>query len=78
MTVKVRPAIINEPVRCAPVFGAAVKVTVPLPTPAAAEEIVSQAALLVAVQAQPAVVVTVIEVPEPPAPPTVWLVGLIE
>lgn len=67
VTVKVAPAIVRVPVRLAvPVFAAAVNDTVPDPVPAAPEVIVSQAALLVALQTQPIPAVTVL-LPVPPA-----------
>ena len=66
----------TSPVRAAPVLAAALKVTVPLPVPAAPAVIVTQAALLVAVHAQPARDVTPV-VPVPPAAGKFWLVGLI-
>ena len=58
---------------CPPVSGA-YPTPVPLPVPAAPDVIVNQAALLSAVHAQPAVVVTVTVVPGPPAAPIdcVW------
>jgi hypothetical protein len=71
VTVKVRPAIVNAPLRSAPVFGAAVKPTEPLPVPAPADVTVSQAvALLTAVHEHAAVVVTP-TCPDPPAAPMV-------
>jgi hypothetical protein len=63
--------MVSVTVRCVAVLAAAVNVTEPLAVPAAPEVIVSQAALLVATQAQPVVVVTVIAVPAPPLFPTV-------
>lgn len=60
VAVNVRPAIVAVAVRCRDVvFGVAVNVTVPLPVPLAPLVSVSHAVLLAAVQAQPAVVVTV-------------------
>ena len=71
VTVKVRPAIVNTPLRSAPVFAAAVKPTEPLPVPAAPDVTVSQAgALLTAVHAHVAVVVT----PTCPDPPPAAIV----
>jgi hypothetical protein len=72
VTVKVRPAIVNTPLRSAPVFAfaAAVKPTEPLPVPAAPDVTVSQAALLTAVQEHVAVVVT----PTCPDPPPAAIV----
>jgi hypothetical protein len=52
--------------------------TVPFPVPVAPDVIVSQAALLVAVHAQPAPAVTATGVPAPPAEPIDWDVGLID
>ena len=77
VTVNVWPAIVSVPVRSAPVFAAIVKSTDPLPVPLAPDVIVNHAALLTAVHAQPAVVVTVTVVPGPPAAPIDWLVGAI-
>ena len=52
--------MVKVPLRAAPVFADACQLTVPLPLPLLPEVIVSQlVALLDAVQAQPAVVVTV-------------------
>ena len=48
VTVNVCPAMLDVPVRCAPVFAAAVNVTLPLPEPDAPEEMVSHGAPLVA------------------------------
>jgi hypothetical protein len=48
------PAIVRVPTRPAPVFAATVKETVPLPDPEALDVIVTQAALLVALQLHPA------------------------
>jgi hypothetical protein len=67
VTVNVCPAIVMVPVRAAPVFALAAKVTVPLPLPDAPVLTVSHGALLTAVQAQPAATVTSIEAPAPPA-----------
>ena len=59
LTVYVWPAMVSVPVRgVVAVFAAIEKPTVPLPDPAAPEVIVSQAALLAAVQAQPAAALT--------------------
>jgi hypothetical protein len=62
--VKPVPATVNVAVRAAPVLGATVKVTVPLPDPPA--ETVTKVAELVAVQVQPVPAVTGID-PVPPA-----------
>jgi hypothetical protein len=70
VTVNVRPAIVAVAVRCdVVVFGAALKVTVPLPVPLAPLVRVSQAVLLTAVHVHPAVVVTAVE-GDPPLEPT--------
>jgi hypothetical protein len=67
VTVKVWPATVNVAVRAlVVVLAAAAKATTAAPLPAAPDVTVSQPALLVAVQAQPAGAVTVTE-PEPPA-----------
>ena len=58
VTVKVNPAIVSVPVRGAPVFAAMLMPTAPLPVALAPLAIVSQLALLFAVHAQPALVVT--------------------
>jgi uncharacterized membrane protein len=76
-TEKVCPATVIVPVRAGPVLAAAEKLTVPLPVPVAPAVMVIQASLLVAVQAQPAAAVTLVE-PAPPAAAMVWLVGLME
>ena len=69
------PAIVSVPVReLVDVFAAALKATVPGPVPVPPLEIVSQVAPLVAVQPQPAAVVTV-EEPGPPAAVTACVVG---
>ena len=61
VTVTVWPATVSVPVRAAvPVFAAIEKVTLPFPLPLAPDVIVSQASLLVAVQLQPAAVVTLL------------------
>ena len=61
VTVTVWPAMVSVPVRGdVPVFAAIENATAPLPLPLAPEVIVSQEALLVAVQLQPAAVVTVL------------------
>ena len=67
-TVNVWPAIVTVPVRDAPVFAAALTVTVPLPEPELAPLNVSQLAWLVDVHAQPAPAVTSTGVVEAPAP----------
>jgi hypothetical protein len=50
--VAVLPATVSVPLRSFPVFGATLKVTVPLPVPLAPEVMVIHEALLLAVQAQ--------------------------
>jgi hypothetical protein len=67
-TVTVWPATVRVPVRgSVAAFAAMVKATVPLPLPLAPEVIVSQESLLVAVQLQPAIVVTVAALDPPVA-----------
>jgi hypothetical protein len=78
VTVNVCPATVSVPVRCAPVFADALYATVPPPLPLAPLVIVSQGALLDAVQAQPPAVVTVIGEPAPPLAATVAPPGAIE
>jgi len=65
VTVKVCPAIVSVPVRLAPLFGAAEKLTDPFPVPTAPELIVSQLAWLEAVHAHPEAALT----PTVPVPP---------
>ena len=61
VTVTVWPATVRVPIRCeGDVFAVALKVTVPLPEPLAPPLMVSHAALLVAVQAQPLAAVTAV------------------
>jgi hypothetical protein len=55
-----------------------VKFTVPVPVPPAGVMLVIQVASLVAVQAHPGRVVTVIGAPGPPAAAADWEVGLTE
>ena len=75
VTVTVWPATVSVPVRCAvAALVVALKVTVPLPDPLAPLPIVSQAALLVALHAQPVAAVTAV-VDEPPAAVSVRDVG---
>jgi hypothetical protein len=64
-TVNVRPPIVSVPERWGPPFAAAVNPTVPLPVPAAPDEIESQLTSLVAVQLHPPPAVT-LTVPFPP------------
>jgi hypothetical protein len=54
----VAPATLSVPLRAAPVFGATVKATAPLPLPVAPDEIAMKVALLVAVHAHPVAAVT--------------------
>jgi hypothetical protein len=66
MTVKVCPAMVIEPVRCAvPVFAATTTLTLPVPVPDPPEPTLSQAALLVVLQVQvlPAVTATATDSP---------------
>ena len=66
-TVKVRPAIVNVPVRpVVAVLAATLKFTVPLPDPLAPDVTVIQVALLTAVHPQPVPAVTFV-LPVPPA-----------
>jgi hypothetical protein len=77
VTVKVCPATVTVAVRVDVVVLAAVtNVTAPLPVPVAPVETVTHPALLAAVHAHPAVVVTLM-VPEPPAAANAWLAGEI-
>ena len=77
-TVKVVPAMVRVPERVVvAVFAAMVNPVEPEPVPDAPLLIVIHDAPLVAVQAQPAVVVTVDE-PVPPEAAADWLVGEIE
>jgi hypothetical protein len=77
VTLKVCPAIVSVPVRCAPVLAAIVKATLPFPPPDAPDVIVSQDALLDAVQVQPLAALTAIVVPVPPLAAAVCDVGVI-
>jgi hypothetical protein len=66
MTVKVCPAMVIVPIRCAVlVFAATTTLTVPVPVPDPPEPTLSQVALLVVFQAQvlPAVTVTATDSP---------------
>ena len=74
-TVTVWPAMVSVPVRGdVAVFAAIEKATVPLPLPLAPEVMVNQESLLVAVQLQPAAVVTLLLL-EPAAAPGFSVVG---
>jgi hypothetical protein len=64
----VAPAIVSVALRAAPVFGATVNATVPLPLPDAPDEIATKAALLAAVHVHPVAAVTGTD-PVPPAAP---------
>jgi hypothetical protein len=66
LTKKVWPAMVMVLVRAAPLLAATLKLTAPLPLPAAPLVTVIQGALLTAVQAQPVPAVTAIGVPAPP------------
>src|SRR5204862_6716433 len=76
-TVNVWPATVIVPLRAAPVLAAALNEIDPLPLPDAALVMLTQFALLVAVQEQPLPAVTV-TVPVPPPADTDWLAGAIE
>ena len=76
-TVNVWPATVSVPLRAAPVLAAALNEIDPLPLPDAALVMLTQFALLVAVQEQPLPAVTV-TVPVPPLADTDWLAGAIE
>jgi hypothetical protein len=77
VTVNDFPAIVSVAARDrALVLAVTLKASVPDPVPGAPPEIVTHAALLDAVQLQPADVVTV-TVPLPPAAANAWLVGEI-
>lgn len=77
VTLKVAPAIVNDPVRLmVPGLAGTLKPVVPEPDPDAPLVIVIHEALLAAVQAQPAGAVTPLA-PEPPAAVKDWLDGSI-
>ena len=69
VTAKVWPAMVIVPLRWAPVLAATATLTLPLPVPVAPALTVSQAALLVALQAQvlPAVTAHARRFTRPPA-----------
>ena len=69
LTVTVCPAIVSVPARCAPVLGATVKVTDPLPDCLPSAVIVIQSAAVAAVQVQPEAVETLNGAPAPPTAP---------
>jgi hypothetical protein len=75
VTVTVCPATVSDPLRAAPVFAPTENSTVPGPVPLAPDVTLSQDVVVVAVQAQPAVVVTVTAGPAPPAAPMLAVVG---
>jgi hypothetical protein len=75
--VKVCPAIVIVPLREGPLLAATVYWTVPLPLPLAPVVIVIQASLLVAVQAQPLVTITLTEF-VPPDEMKFCMVGVSE
>jgi hypothetical protein len=77
VTVNARPAMVNVPVRDAPVLLAAVNVTDPLPVPVAPDVTVIHSAALVAVHWQVLPADTVTGVPAPPAALMFWLIGEI-
>jgi hypothetical protein len=66
VTVNVFPPIVNRPVRAAPLLAATLKVTAPLPAPAAPPVTVTQFTFDVAVHAQPEAA-AIVTVPVPPA-----------
>jgi hypothetical protein len=76
-TVKVCPATVSVPVRALPVLAATLNPTEPPPLPLAPEVIESHEALLLAVHAHPAVVVTA-TLPLDALSETFWLVGEME
>ena len=76
VTVSVRPATVNVPLRCEELVDAATEnATLPFPLPLDPDVTVIHEALLCAVQLQPAAVVTADD-PEPPAPTTESVVGV--
>ena len=74
--VKVCPPTLIDPFLDPPVFAAIEKLTIPLPVADAPEVIVIQDALGVAVQLQPAAVVT-LKFDDPPAAGKLWFDGVI-
>lgn len=77
-TVKVCPPIVRVADRDDPVvFASTVNATLPLPLPLAPDVIVTHAADVEAVQAQPLPAVTATD-PDPPPAAIDWLAGLIE
>jgi hypothetical protein len=77
VTVNVRVATVNVPVRWAPVLAPTVNVALPFPLPLAPDPTFSQEALLEAVHAHPVPAVTAMVEPAPPPAPIDWDVGLI-
>jgi hypothetical protein len=76
VTVNVRFATVNVPVRWVPIgLELALKLVVPSPDPLAPDVMVSHPALLVAVQVQPVGMSTDVD-PVPPVAETFWLVGV--
>jgi hypothetical protein len=73
--VNVCPPIVIVPLRAAPLFGAAVKPTVPLPVPLAPLVTVSQAAFAVAVHVHVFADAVTATDPDPPVSATFWFVG---
>ena len=69
--------MVTVPVRKAPVLAATVYATLPFPVPVAPDVTVIHDALLLAVQIQPAAVVTP-TVPDAPVAAMLWSVGAIE
>jgi len=76
-TVNVCPATVSVPLRALPVLAATLNPTEPFPVPLAPEVIASHEALLLAVHAQPLVVVTP-TLPLDALSETFWLGGEIE
>ncbi len=73
---KVCPATVIVPVRCGPVFAATENCVTPAPLPLAPAVMVIHESLLVAVHAQPVVVVTLTD-PDPPPAGALCEVGLM-
>jgi hypothetical protein len=71
-------AMVNVPVRAAPVFAAALIETPPLPVPLAPPVIDNHDTLVVAIHVHPAVAVTVTGPVAPPPAPTGRMVGATE
>lgn len=77
LTVNVSPAMAIAPVRVPPVFTATVKVTLPLPVPLPLPVTVSHVSVVRAVHAHPALVVTLMGPPDPPADGNDCVLGAI-